>query len=180
MNMKEFKLNSGIQEDLLKVILNEDDECIYLNPNDSTFMDRFARFLSWLDKKTAELDRIGQEKDKQYEGRVMVSEDGDVDVEQLLEFTNIQVKALTEISAEIDSLFGQDALRKFFKAFYAINPDFIPDADCINDFLEQIIPAVNAAYDARIERIQKKYSKGRRQKQRSKAELIQAVKDGEI
>ena len=178
--MKEFKLNSGIQEDLLKVILNEDDDCIYLNPNDSTFMDRFARFLSWLDAKSAELERIGEEKDKQYDGRVMVSDEGDVDIEQLLEFTNIQVEALKEISAEIDSLFGQDALRKFFKAFYAINPDFVPDGDCINDFLEQIIPAVNAAYDARVERIQKKYSKGRRQKQRSKAELIQAVKDGEI
>ena len=177
--MKEYRLNSGMREDLLKVIVNEDGEAIYLNPNDSTFMDRFAKFLARLEAKTKELEKLGEEKDKQYEGRVMISEEGDVDIEQLLEFTNIQVEALTEIVKEIDELFGQDTVRKFFKPFYEINPEFVPDADCINDFLENIIPAVNDAYNSRIERIQKKYSKGRR-KQRSKAELIQAAKDGEI
>lgn len=178
--MKEYRLNSGMREDLLKVIVNEDDEAIYLNPNDSTFMDRFAKFLAKLEKKTKELETLGAEKEKQYEGRAMISEEGDVDVEQLLEFTNIQVEALSEIVKEIDELFGQNTVRKFFKPFYAINPDFIPDADCINDFLENIIPAVNDAYNARIERIQAKYDKGRRKRQRSKAELIQAAKDGEI
>lgn len=180
--MREYKLHGGLQDDLVKVLVNDDDDYVYLNPNDSTFMDRFAKFLAWLEEKTSELEKLGKEKDEQYEGRAMISEDGEVDVEQLLEFTSIQVATLNEITERIDDLFGQNTLRKFFKAFYEINPDFVPDADCVNDFLEQIIPAVNDAYDARIERINAKYNKSRRGKkrQRTKAELLQAVKDGEI
>jgi hypothetical protein len=162
--MKELRLNSGLQEDLLKVVVNDDDEAIYLNPNDGTFVDRFAKFLAWIDAKSKELDKLGTEKAKEYEGRAIFGEDGAVDVEQLLELTNVQLEAVKEIAAEVDNLFGQDTLRKFFKPYYTINPDFVPDADCINDFLEQIIPAVNAAYDARLQRIQSKYSKGRRRK----------------
>lgn len=162
--MKEVRLNSGIKEDLLKVIVNDDDECIYLNPNDSTFMDRFAKFLSWLDVKSRELEKIGEDKAKQYEGKDLVSEDGDIDIDQLLEMTDIQLGAVKEISEEVDKLFGQDTLKKFYKPYYSINPEFVPDADCINDFLEQIIPQINVAYNARVQRIQSKYNKGRRKK----------------
>lgn len=178
--MKEFRLNGGLQEDLLKVIVNDDGDAIYINPNDGTFIDRFGKFLGWLDIKTKELEKIGEEKSKQYDGREIFTQDEEgetvVDIDQLLELTDIQTGALREISAEIDSLFGQDTLRKYFKVFYEINPDFIPDAECINDFLEQIIPAVNQAYNTRIERINKKYSRDRRQKQRTKAELIEEGK----
>lgn len=184
--MQELKLNGGIQQDLLKVIVNDNDEYIYINPNDGTFLDRFGRFLAWLEEKTVELEKLGNEKAKKYNGKAIVTEneegDTEIDIEQLLDFTSIQLEALTEISSKIDSLFGQDTLKKYFRAFYEINPEFIPDADCINDFLNQIIPAVNTAYDARIERINSRYNKSRKggKKQRSKTELLQAAKAGEF
>lgn len=160
--MNEIKLNSKLSDDLLKVVVNEDGDAIYINPNDGAFMDRFVRFLSWLDKEEVRLNKLGEEKEKQYEGRLMVDDNGNADLEQLIDYATITSEALETVTAKVEELFGQDCIKKYFRAFYAINPDFRPDIDCINDFVSNIIPAVNTAYNTRMERLNGKYNKTRR------------------
>lgn len=160
--MREFKLNGGLKDDLLKVVVNGDGDAIYLNPNDGTFMDKVARFMSWFLNKADEMQKMGEEISKEYEGKEFVSEDGNVDAESLLKLTNIQLEVLKEISEEIDKVFGQDTLRKYFKPYYEINPDFVPDLECVNDFLDQIGPAISEAFNTRNQSINSQYSKNRR------------------
>lgn len=175
--MSEFAIGKKLSEDLVKVVVNDHEEYILINPGDASFPHKFSEFLHWLDGRTAELEKTSKKMGEKYEGKPMISqnEDGDtvVDSEQLLAFTQIQMDLYKECEEKIDSLFGQDTLKKYFRAFYEINPDFTPDENCITDFIEEISPVLEKAYNARFERISKKYSKNRRGKHtKTKDELI--------
>ena len=179
--MQEYRLKRNYDE-VFKVFLNDGDDFIIINPADSSFIDKFAQFMAWIDEKSAELNKIAKDADEKYEGRPVIKEDGEniiVDTEQLQLFTGLRTDLYKECAERIDQLFGEGTLRKYFKEFYDINPDFIPDEDCINDFLENIKPAVDAAYGTRAKRLEGKYNKSRtgRRKQRTKDELIEAYKN---
>lgn len=183
--MKEFKLGSNLQENLLKVIVNDDGDAIYINPADTSFIGRYSAFLAWLDEKSAELSAKGDELSQRYEGKPLFVEDADgdlesIDSEQLVVLAKLMTSTYEEIAERIDGLFGQDTLKKYFKHFYEINPDFLPDEECINDFLEAISPAIDAAYGMRAEALKKKYNKRRKgataKHNKSKDELIKEYK----
>ena len=54
-------------------------------------------------------------------------------------------------------------LKKYFRALYEINPDFVPDEECIMDFLEEISPVLQTIYQERGRQINQKYGKNRKQ-----------------
>lgn len=174
--MNESRLHS-VSEQYEKVYVNEYDDFIMIDPGDQSFLGKFADFIHWMEEKQKELDRISADMEKKYGGRMMISEseDGDteVDTEQLIELVNLQLKTYKECADKVDELFGQETLKKYFRASYEINPNFVPDLDYVFDFIEEITPVLEKVYGARAERINKKYNKNRKGKHsKTKEELI--------
>lgn len=163
--MAEMRLRN-YSDDLQKVYVNEYDDFILINPGDHSFFSKFAEFLSWIDEEGAELNRIAEEAGKKYQGREMISEDEDgnteIDTEQFLELAEVRLSACKKCNDRVDALFGQDTLKKYFRVSYEVNPDFVPDLDCIFDFIEEITPALEQIYNQRADRISKKYNKNRK------------------
>lgn len=174
--MSESRLQS-VSKQYEKVYVNEYDDYILIDPGDHSFLGKFADFIHWIEEKQKDIDRAGTEMRKKYAGREMFSEneEGDtkIDTEQLIELVNLQLKTYKECEDKVDTLFGQDALKKYFRTSYEINPKFIPDLDYVFDFIEEITPVLERVYGARAERINKKYNKNRRGKHtKTKKELI--------
>lgn len=163
--MNDYSISKDLKGNLLKVELNEQGDFIYLNPNDTSFMEKFSKFLRWMDEKGNDLQKQGNEAEEKFKGRPLMSEDEEgntmIDTEQFELLTQIQAETMRECSEKIDQLFGQNTLGKYFKTFYEINPDFVPDEECVEDFLSAITPAIEKVYQARVERISKKYTRKR-------------------
>lgn len=168
------------KEGLFKLYLNEYEDFIYLNESDASIFDRFAEFLRWLDQHSEEI--TGKEaalREKYGDKIITYDEDGDVtdvNTAALLEMSKLRTDTFRETRERLDNIFGAGTIRKYFRAFYEANPDFVPDDECYYDFLEEITPVLNSLFSGRKERLSLKYNKNRRGGKntpyRSKGQLI--------
>jgi len=163
-----YSIGKKLTENLVKVTVNDFGDYIMLDPADASFQTRYINLLKWVEEKQKELGKLAEEKDKQYEGRQIITQDEDgnseIDLEQLSDLVEIQTKFYRECEEQINALFGQDTLKKYFRVSYEVNPGFLPDEDCIADFLEEITPVLNEVYNARFERVKGRYNRNRKGK----------------
>lgn len=161
-----YSIGKKVSDQLQKVELNEFGDYILLNPGDASFSQKFGDLIKWINDKSAEMSKIAADMGEKYKDTPMIhmEENGDaeIDTEQFSLYVKIKTDLYEECGQRIDQLFGQDTLKKYFRAFYEINPDFIPDEDCIRDFMEEIAPVLGVVYNERFERINKKYNKNRK------------------
>ena len=180
-NGKEFRSDNRQEENLAKVFLNSQDDFIYIDEKDAAIFDRFADLLKWLDEKGNDLSKKEKEIESQY-GKDIVTrdEDGDIvdfNIDAFVALSKTRTDTYREAAAKIDRIFGQDVIRKYFRLSYEINPDFVPDDECIYDFLDSMTPVLNQIYADRAKRVKLKYNRdrkgGKRTRYRNKEELIQ-------
>jgi predicted metal-dependent hydrolase len=165
--MRELNINSKKNtSNLLKVILNDRDEFIVINPNDSSFPKKYAEFIDFLESKQLYLEEKAKEYEEKFKGKEIVAtkEDGttEVDTEQIIILSNLQTSLYEECVEKIDVLFGDGTVRKYFRDFYEINKEFIPDEQCIDEFITNITPVLQEAYNIREDALDSKYSKSRK------------------
>ena len=172
---REFRTNNKSEDSLAKVFLNSEDDFIYINVKDATIFDRFAELLQWLEKKEADL-REQEKNSKDYAVRDENGDIVDVDVDEFIKCSSLRTETCKEVVERIDGIFGENTLRKYFRKFYEINPGFVPDDECIYDFLDEMTPILNELFSEREKRIELKYSNARkgakRSKYRNREELI--------
>ena len=178
---KEFRSDNRQEENLAKVFLNSQDDFIYIDEKDAAIFDRFADLLKWLDEKGNDLSKKENEIESQY-GKDIVTrdEDGDIvdfNIDAFVALSKTRTDTYREAAAKIDRIFGQDVIRKYFRLSYEINTDFVPDDECIYDFLDSMTPVLNQIYADRAKRVKLKYNRdrkgGKRTRYRNKEELIQ-------
>lgn len=165
--MIENRIQNRHSERTIKVFVNDFDDYILLDPSDTTLAMRFQRFMAWLNTRGQELQKEAAELDETYKGTPMVTEneetgETDIDLEQFGKFAEIQCSFFQEIADKLNEVFGQDVLRKYFRASYEINPEFIPDDLAIQDFLDSITPVMEQVFKTRFDRINAKYNTGRK------------------
>lgn len=184
MEMKEKRIASRNSIEAYKLFLNDRDDYIYINDQDAALFDRFAEFINWIGEKTAELQKQEREFAEKY-GDEIVKKDENGNVEEinapaLLEISKMRTQTYRDTANKIDSIFGEGTIKKFFYVSYDINPNFVPDDECIFDFLEEITPVLNDLFADRKKRIDLKYGKnrngGKGNKYRSKTQLINEYK----
>lgn len=177
---REFRTSNRQEENLAKVFLNSNDDYIYINEKDATIFDNFASFLQWLEEKEADIRKKEEAFEKKY-GRQIVKydEDGDVadvNAEAFAQYSQLRTETFKESAERIETIFGAGTLKKYFRKFYEINPDFVPDDECIFDFIEEMTPVLNELFADRSKRIALKYNRdrrgGKRSRYRNKNELI--------
>ena len=145
--------------DTLRLEVNDDGEYIMISADDATMFDRFAsgiRHIVELSDETAEkVEAI----EKQYEGRTGF----DTDMEKVAAISGINVEFSREAVRTVDSIFGEDTVKKVFRSTYNVIPDFLPSVNLITDFFEQVTPHMEKLFNRKLE-AQKKASKARMDK----------------
>lgn len=144
---------------LTKIELNDSGDYITVSADNPTFFDGFAagykKIADLADGVPVKLDEI----EKRYEGK----DEFAATMDKALEMSGVNVDFSKEAARIIDGIFGADTVKKYFREIYEEIPDFLPDADCIIDFFEQITPVIEKLFDRKIEQ-QMEASKARMEK----------------
>lgn len=154
---KEKMITSEV--DTLRLEVNDDGEYIAISADDSSMFDRFAagiRHIVELSDQTAE--KV-EEIEKQYEGQTGF----DADMEKVSAISGINVEFSREAVRTVDSIFGEDTVKKVFRDTYNHIPDFLPSVNLITDFFEQVTPYMEKLFNRKLE-AQEKASKARMDK----------------
>lgn len=144
-----------------KVELNDWGDYILVDPSDATFWGRFTGMLKAIEDKGKELDKLGAELSQKYEGKPMLTEDG-ADLDQIKLFVSIQIQNQKFMAEEISKVFGQDIFQKYFRAHYEVNKDFVPDEECLYDFVDKVGAVLAEIYGQRRIALNKKYNANRK------------------
>lgn len=133
---------------ILKIELNSQGDYVSVSADDPTLLDRFTagarRIYELAEEIPGKLDVISG----RYEGK-----DSFPDImDKTAEISGVNVGFSEAAATVIDGIFGEGTLRKYFRDIYEEIPDFLPDADCIMDFLEQVIPVMEGLFGHKIER----------------------------
>jgi len=128
-----------------------------------------------------------EEVEKQYEGQAGF----DADMEKVAAIAGINVEFSKEAVRTVDSIFGEDTVKKVFRDTYNHIPDFLPSVHLLTDFFEQVTSYMEKLFNRKLE-AQEKASKARMAKyqpqdhrppQRRKSETVadqSRGKDAEI
>lgn len=155
-----MQLDDGVR--LVRV--NEQGDTAAIPTKDVSFIQRFVKFMNWLETAMSENQK-----------REIPEQEGNPNFMQELE---TYLQARTETCAKacemIDSLFGEGVSQN---AFGVATPDEV----CIVEFVEQITPYINKAFEERGKKIDLKYNRNRKggRTQRSKEELIADYREQE-
>lgn len=162
-NSKELRIGKLQEKKVFSLIVNKYDDTIELPLDDAGFVDRILNLYKWLDENEKIADEKEKELLKKFEGREMMVVDEDnnpsFDFEYIDEVLGFHMNIYKSIYDKIESVFGKDSLKKYFRVFYESNPDFVPDEDAISDFLEEIAPVINTLFDTKVEYKRKRKEK---------------------
>lgn len=147
--MEKIKIIADARE-VVEVEVNEFGDTIAIVTNDAGFLTKFSDLVQWIDKKADWINEKEKELNTKYGSRPIVSGDN-VDVEQIVDITNLQVEFCKEVIERFEVLFGQNIIHKYFKKVYSFLPDYVPDTDALSEFIDKIIPVVNSLYNSKIE-----------------------------
>lgn len=179
--MQEYRIGGKVSENLIKVIVNSQDDYIMLNSNDAVFVDKYTGIIKWMQERGASYDKSVGKWEKKYTGRKLVEiKDGvtEIDTEQILELSKLRIDMCRECCERIDGLFGEGTIRKYFREIYEEIPDFVPDEDCVYDFFEEISPIIGDVFNRRIDSVKAKHRKNRKPSHtKSKTELISEYRE---
>lgn len=180
--MQEYRIGGKAAENQKKIYLNIKDDYIMLNPNNSIFVDKYTAIIQWLEMKGASYQKEMEALEKKNKGHelIKVNEDESVtiDTKRILEITRMRTAMCRECCEQIDALFGEGTIQKYFREIYEEIPDFVPDEECIFDFFDEISPIVGEVFHTRIQSVRTKYNKNRKGRHNhSKSELITEYKE---
>lgn len=145
--------------DTLRLEVNDDGEYIMISADDATMFDRFASGIRHIVEMSDETAEKVEAIEKQYAGRTGF----DTDMEKVAAISGINVEFSREAVRTVDSIFGEDTVKKVFRSTYNVIPDFLPSVNLITEFFEQVTPHMEKLFNRKLE-AQEKASKARMDK----------------
>lgn len=149
-----IKIHNRAEENLQKIEVNSYGDFVYINANDAGIFDRYADFLHWLEGKDAEIEKTRAEMEEKYKDAETI--------DAFIAVSHYKKELFEEAAKRIDDIFGHDIVHKYFRVMYEMHEGFVPDEECILDFIDTITPALNTIFEGRRKRIEKKYSVNRK------------------
>lgn len=143
--MEKEKIESSSMN-ILKIELNNEGEYITVSADNTVMFDRFAAGIRHLVEMANEMPKKFNEIEKQYKGK----EDFQSEIDKAVAMSRENVAFSKEAVKIIDGIFGEDTVKKYFRKIYREIPDFLPSADRIIDFFEQITPPMEKIFNHKL------------------------------
>lgn len=147
--MENYKFKES-EVSLAKIELNSQGDYVMVSTDDSTLFDRFSDGYKHIAELADSIPAKLEEIEKQYEGK----EDFPSIMEKTVAMSRVNVGFSKEAVAVVDGILGEGTVKKHFRSIYEEIPDFLPDANCIIGFFEQITPVIEKLFNRKIERQQ--------------------------
>lgn len=164
--VSEFRIGQNTSERLVPIVVNKYDDKIYIDINNTTFVNRVINLYQWFEAKQGEIEKLSA---------IIEKADFEKDIIGAKDALEALSNMYAEIGERFDMVFGEGTLRKYFRELYEVfGDDFIPDDECLEDFIDEITPVLNKLFELREKRIERKYSKKKRRTthNKTKQELI--------
>ena len=131
-----------------QIELNSYGDYILIAGDSTEIYDKFvAGYKQLLAAADGIAEQIRQIEEK-YEGK----EDMNSVMDKVTEISKVNVGFSNLAVQIIDNIFGEGTVRKHFRDVYEDIPDFLPDAGCITDFFEKLIPVMEKIFDRKIKK----------------------------
>ena len=165
--MPETYGNIRVDNGVRRIGVNDDGEYIELSINDVQLTDKFAKLLQWFEQKSDEIDAAGKELTKKYGTDASIEDENGINTDMVVDIAALRTSVYKECCERIDGVFGEDTCRKVFGKV-------LPDDVLLLEFFDQMAPVLEKLAAERGEKIKIKYQRGKKAKQRTKAQLIEA------
>ncbi len=120
---------------------------LYVNTDDTSIPTRYFKVIDSL---------TDIEKEEEREKKKIDKEDL-TETDRIIKLSNIRVATVKKAIAELDSIFGVDAIENVFADCRKINPDYLPTEYTLMSFLEGITPLMQEWFKEHQEKMHKKY-----------------------
>lgn len=146
--MEKEKIRLDDSEKIVEIELNKAGDKIAISAHTPMLFDKFAAgYKNIYDLADSIKPRL-EEIEKKYEGK----DDFSSVMDMTLETSAVNVNFSKDAVKIVDGIFGEGTVMKYFKDISDRVPDFLPDAYCIIEFLEKIMPVVERVFNRNIER----------------------------
>lgn len=131
---------------LEEITLNEHGDKIYISADDSALLDNYVKCFDSVLGQANESEKKIAEIEKKYEEK----EDVESQILMAVEASRVYVEFSENAAKEIDNIFGDGTVRKYFRDHYEKIPSFLPGVDCFMDFFEQMSPVMEEVFGKTI------------------------------
>ena len=157
--------NIRVDNGVRRIGVNDEGDFIELSVNDVQLTDRFVSFLKWFDQKSVEIEDTAKMLSDKYGEDTPIMDESGINTDIVVDIAALRTSVYRECCERIDDVFGKDTCRKVFGGI-------LPDNALLMDFFDQMGPVLEKLAAERGEKISLKYQRGKKNKQRTKAQLI--------
>ncbi len=147
--METVKVRSNIG--ILKIELNDNEDYTVISTDDDTFFERFAEAYKTILEKAENLEKRYTDLEEKYK---------DNEMERIVQKIKEKRKFSESATEIIDHIFGEGTVSKYFRDIIEEVPGFVPSADCMLMFLEQVTPDIEKLFNKKLDE-REKLSKAR-------------------
>ncbi len=140
----EYSIGTNLETEEIKI--NQHGDKIYISAGDSALFDRFVNCFDFIIKESKENESKIFEIENKHEGKDGVEDE----IEMIVEMSRVNVGFSNKAVEQIDGIFGEGTVRKYFRDHYEKIPSFLPGVDCFMEFLEQISPVMEKIFERTV------------------------------
>lgn len=137
---------------LHKIELNDNGDYIAVSSDDDAIFDRFVTGYHHIVHAADEIPKKIEEIEKKYKGK----EDFTASMDKAVQISKINIGFSEDAFKTVDGIFGEGTLKKYFIDVYKEIPDFLPSADCLLEFFENIIPVMENLFNRKVDDMRKR------------------------
>ena len=149
MGIKVNEISGGVDSSVIKIKLNDMGDYTTISVDDDSFFDKLAEMYSNISEKADKFDSEMTELEKKK------SESENDSTEITIDAIRKKREFSEEVAKAVDSIFGDGTVKKLFRSVYEEIPDFVPSAESIITFLENVKPEMEKAFGREFEEREK-------------------------
>ena len=148
--------NLSTELSIEEITLNKHGDKIFVSSEDSALFDNYVKCFDFIVKQSKSKQAEIEEIEKKYDGK----EDIESEIEMVVELSRVNVDFANAGIKEIDGIFGDGTVRKYFRDHYEKIESFLPGVDCFMDFFDQMSPVMEHLF-GKVVKDREKASKAR-------------------
>lgn len=137
------KIKGSVDASVIRIDLNDMGDYTVISADDDALFGRFVEEHENISKKA---DQFSIETSE-----LMEKKEGDDSAELSAEMIRRKRAFSEEVAKATDHIFGEGTIRKVFRGIYEEIPDFVPSAESIVTFLDDVTPQIEQLFRKKID-----------------------------